>query len=461
ATVGTGGAWLVTRTDVPARRLWRILLPVPLVIPSFIGAFALIAAFAPGGLAERLIGVRVPGGLRGFGGAFLVLTLLTYPYVFLPVAARLQQLPPSLEEAARLLGRPPTRVFASVVLPQIRGAILAGALLTFLYAISDWGAVELLRYDTLTRVIFVSVLDPPTALALSLELGALAVAVVVLERMVTGGVRQVEGVRATRGLQISLGAWRPVATGGLAALLFAALIAPVGVLAFWSVRGLARGAARAGAVVTDPGQLLRPALNTVGISLATAAIAVAVVAPVAYLTVRHRSRAGQAVNAVIVAGFALPGLVIALALTFWTLGAPGPIATAYQTLHLLVAAYVIHFGAQALRAAEVTVASIPRRLDDAARALGAGRGRRLLTVELPLMTPGLLAGGGLVLLSTMKELPATLLLAPPGFDTLATRIWTSAEDAFLADASVASLLLIVLSGVVIWVLGVRRSEVLR
>jgi len=106
----------------------------------------------------------------------------------------------------------------------------------------------------------------------------------------------------------------------------------------------------------------------------------------------------------------------------------------------------------------VAVAAVPSRLDDAARTLGAGRLRRLRTVDLPLATPGLLAGAGLVLLSTMKELPATLLLAPPGFETLATRIWNATEDAFLADASLAALALLLLSGVLTWFLVVRRGD---
>src|SRR5918999_4517022 len=113
---------------------------------------------------------------------------------------------------------------------------------------------------------------------------------------------------------------------------------------------------------------------------------------------------------------------------------------------------------QALGAARVAGAPAPDRLDDAARILGAGPFRRLRTIDLPLASPGLLAGGGLVLLSVMKELPATLLLAPPGFETLATRIWNATEDAFLADASLAALLLLALSGVLTWFLVVRRGD---
>jgi iron(III) transport system permease protein len=187
-------------------------------------------------------------------------------------------------------------------------------------------------------------------------------------------------------------------------------------------------------------------------------VAVAVVLPVAYLSMRHRGRLGGAADALITGGFALPGIVIALALAFWTLNSPGAFGALYQTLPLLVGAYALHFGALALGPARVAVTSVPQRLDDAARTLGRGRVSRLMTVELPLMAPGLAAGAGLVLLSAMKELPVTLLLAPAGFPTLATRVWSAAEDAFWADASLAALVLVALSGVLTWLLVVRRER---
>ena len=460
AVLGTGAAWLVARTDLPGRRLWRVLLPLPLVIPSFLGAFALIAAFAPGGLADNVLGLDHLPQLRGLGGSFLVLTLLTYPYVYLPVAARLNQMPASLEEAARLFGRRPREVFREIVLPQLRSSILAGTLLVFLYTVSEFGAVQLLRYDTFTRAIFTAfkTQDQATAIALSLDLGILALLVVVLERA-TSRAPQRSGSRSLSGLQVALGRWRPLATAAVAGLLGFALLAPIAVLVYWAGRGLVSGTTTSSAVVADVGSLLVPALNTGRMSIAAAVVSTVAVLPVAYLSVRHRSRAGDAANAFVVAGFALPGLAIALALVFLTLRA-GPFAAYYQTTTLLVFAYAVHFGAQSLRAAEVAVASVPARLDDAARALGAGRVRRFLTVELPLMGPGLVAGAGLVLLSTMKELPATLLLSPPGFETLATRIWNATQEAFFADAAVAGLILILLSGVLTWTLVVRRSDAL-
>ena len=462
AVLGTALAWLVARTDLPGRRAARLLLPLPLVMPSFIAAFALLAAFAPGGLLEGLLeplGVDRLPAFEGFWGALYVLTLFTYPYVYLPVVARLGQLPASLEESARLLGRGPAAVFRTVVAPQAAGAVWAGTLLVFLYTISDFGAVQLLRYETLTSSIYASrVFDRAGALAQSLLLGVLAVAVVAAERSATRGARPGRLAAGARSLRVPLGRWRGPAVALVAGVVGLALVAPVGVLAFWAGRGLVAGSTRAGALVSDAGGLALPAVHTATMAVLSAILAVAAVLPVAYLTVRHASRLAGAANAVIVGGFALPGLVVALALAFWTLQAPWPLAALYQTQALLVFAYVVHFGSQALRAAQVAVAAVPSRLDDAARTLGAGRLRRLRTVELPLATPGLLAGAGLVLLSTMKELPATLLLAPPGFETLATRIWNATEDAFLADASLAALSLLALSGILTWFLVVRHGN---
>lgn len=461
AVVGTTAAWLVSRTDLPGRRTLRLLLPLPLVLPSFIGAFALIAAFARGGLLERLLGPLGVGELPevgGFAGAFTVLTLLTYPYVYLPVAARLRQLSPAMEESARLLGSGPVATFRTVVLPQTRAAIAAGGLLVFLYVVADFGAVQLLRYDTLTRAIYANrLVDPPVAAALSLALGVLAIVVVIGQRSVAGAVRS--DVRREGGaLLVGLGRWRGPALAFVGGLLTLALVAPVAVLGYWTVRGAAEGSSRPSSLIANPDRLVEPALNTSLASGLAAIVAVAVVLPVAFLTGRHRGRLGSAADALITGGFALPGIVIALALAFWTLNSPGAIGALYQTLPLLVGAYALHFGALALGPARIAVTGVPRALDDAARTLGRGRLSRLLSVDLPLMAPGLAAGAGLVLLSAMKELPVTLLLAPAGFPTLATRVWSAAEDAFWADASLAALVLVVLSGVLTWLLVVRRER---
>jgi len=455
ALLGTGLAWLVVRTDLPGRRVLRVLLVLPLVIPSFVGAFALQAAFASGGLVDRVLDLGVPPRIEGFWAAFGVLTLLSYPYVYLPVAARLAVLPPALEESARSLGRTPAEVFRTVVLPQTAGAVAAGSLLTFLYCVSEFGAVSLVRYDTLTlRIEATRLFDRETSITLSLLLGVVALAIVFAERALARRRAPIEAVGAgRRAYQARLGRWRVPAFAAVGAVLIVALVAPVAVLAEWAARGDGTRFGGTG----DAADLLGPVLNTVGVSMVTALVATFAVLPLAYLTVRHRSRVGGAVNALVVGGFALPGLVIALALVFWVLGTP-VVSGLYQSFPLLVFAYVVHFGAQAMRASQVAVSGLPKRLEDAARALGAGRWRRLRTIELPLIAPGLAAGAGLVLLATMKELPATLLLAPTGFETLATRIWSASESGLLARAGLTALVLVVLSAFLTWLLTIRRMD---
>jgi iron(III) transport system permease protein len=457
AVVGTGLAWLTMRTDLPLRRLWAVLAPLPLVFPSFVGAAALLAAVAPGGLFDELLpgdASRLPQ-VEGFVGAFVVLTLFTYPYVYLPVAARLASLPPSLEESARLLGRSPWAVFRTVVWPQTATATWAGALLVFLYTVSDFGAVAQLRYRTLTVAIFESRLFArDRALTMGLLLAIVALGIVVVERMVARRRLHIELARAKAPLRVPLGRWRWPALLAVGALLLNALLGPLSVLTFWVWRGFATNGQLEASHLRD---LAEPTVSSALLGVASAAITVALVLPVAYLTSRYRSRAGGAANAVVVGAFALPGLLVALALVFWTLETP-VVDRFYQTLPMLLAAYALHFGAQAMRASQVSVASVPRRLDDAARVLGARRARRLLTVELPLMVPGLLAGAGLVLLSTMKELPATLLLRPTTLETLALEIWDSREAAQWAETGLSALVLVALSGVLTWFLVVRRVE---
>jgi iron(III) transport system permease protein len=460
AAIGTGLAWLTTRTDLPGRRLWAVLGPLPLVFPSFVGALALLAAVAPGGLLDEPLGWIGIEATRpeGFWGAWLVLTLFTTPYVMLPVAARLTSLPPSLEESARLLGRSPAAVFRSVVLPQVSSAIGAGALLVFLYTVSDFGVVVLLRYETLTRAIYTNrLLDRDKSAALSLLLAVVALLVVAGERALARRRAPVEGARAGRPLHVPLGRWRWPALVAVVAWIGLALGGPLASLGLWAWRGLTgetSSLADGGGGLAD---LVEPALNSAGIGVVTAVVAVAVLLPLAYLATRHRAPVADAANGLVASGFALPGLVVALAVVFWGRQLPEAWGL-YQSFTILVFAYVVHLGAQSLRAAQVAVGSVPRRLDESARMLGATRPRRFATIDLPLMLPGLAAGGGLVLLSTMKELPITLLTAPLGFETLATRIWADAEAVFLAEAGLASLVLVALSGVLTWLLVVRRTE---
>ncbi|MCS5680407.1 MAG: ABC transporter permease subunit, partial [Acidimicrobiales bacterium] len=236
-----------------------------------------------------------------------------------------------------------------------------------------------------------------------------------------------------------------------------ALFAPAVSLADWGLFGWFRQRRGLAELRLDWGDVAGTTWSTVWVSMVTAVVAIAVVLPVAYLLARHRSRLGGIVNGVVVAGFAIPGLVVAISLIFWTLHA-SPFEFLIGTMPVLVFAYVVHFGALAVRTTQVAVSSVPRQMNDAARLLGAGRLRRFFTVDLPIMAPGLAAGAGLVMLSTMKELPATLLVSPIGFRTLVVQIWDAYEALYLAEMAILSLVLVAISALLTWFLVVRRSD---
>ena len=460
--LGTGLAWLTHRTDLPLRRLWRVLLPLPLVFPTFLGAAAFIRTLNPGGLANDLlsgVGVGTTPELRGFFGAWLVLMLLTYPYVYLPVAARLRQLPASLEESARLLGDSAFAAFWRISLPHAATAIGAGTLLVFLYTLSDFGAVQLMRYDTLTRAIATNHLaNPPVALALSLMLLILAAVVVLAERWVSR--RLPEGARGGSGTPstLRLGRWRPVAVGAVAVAVLASIGAPLVALLDWAIGGLTRTFGDGRPLAVDYSRVADATFSTLWVSVIAAIVSVAAVLPIAFLVGRYRSRAGWLAHAVVISTFALPGLLIALSMRFWTLRSDIAFTLFGDTIALLVFAYVVRFGSLAMGVSVVAVRSVPGRLHDSARLLGAGPVRRFFTVDMPLMGPALMAGAGLVLLSVMKELPISLLVSPLGFSTLATQIFGSFEDAFVAEAGLMGVVLVALSFVLAWFLVVRRQE---
>jgi iron(III) transport system permease protein len=455
--LGTSLAWLTTRTDLPFARFWRIVLPLPLVFPTFIGAAAFIRALNPGGLANDLlenVGIGETFELRGFVGAWLVLTVFTYPYVYLPVAARLRRLPGSLEENARVLGDTALQTFRRICLPQVASSIGAGTLLVFLYTISDFGAVQLMRYDTLTRSLYTNRLaSPPVALALSLVLLVLAAVVVTAERQVSKRLPDSAPARTNRTVVYRLGRWRWPSSAFVVLAGFFGVGAPLMALIDWAAGGL-----DGRSLTIDSEKVVEATLNTIQASVIAAVVAVAAVLPIAYLVGRYRSRSGAIANTIIISTFALPGLLIALSMRFFTLQSDFAFETFSDTMTLLTFAYVVRFGSLAMGVTLVAVRSVPDRLRDVSRTLGAGRARRFFTIDVPIMAPGLLAGAGLVLLSVMKELPITLLIAPIGFSTLATRIFGSFEDAFVAEAGIMALVLVALSFVLTWFLVIRRAD---
>ena len=285
---------------------------------------------------------------------------------------------------------------------------------------------------------------------MGLLLALLALVITIAERTVVRRLPPTAGIGARRALHVPLGRWRWPAVGAVVGVTVRALVAPITVFAWWIWRGTSSGAPRS--VSTD---LIGPALSSAQAGIVAAVVAVIVVLPLAMLTVRQRSRTAGVAGTLVVAGFALPGLVTAFAVGLAVRG-----TALYLTFPVLIAAYVLHFGGQALRAAQVRGRARCRAARRGGAACSAAsRWRRLTRVELPLMAPGLVAGGGLVLLSVLKELPITLLLHPDGMTpTLAQRIYATSEEALRVDTGLASLVLIGMSAVLTWLLVIRRME---
>lgn len=450
-------AWLTTRTDLPGRTIWALIAALPLVIPSYIYAYLFLSFLSPKGILQQwlepILGIERLPQLYGFWGAFIVLTLITYPYTFLTVRAALQQLDPALEEAAQSLGLSRRYVLLRVTLPNLRPALTAGGLLVALYCLRDFGAVTLMQYSTFTRVIYNRYqgfrLDEAASLALLLVV--ITGIILAFEGYSRGRAQyaRVSSGTARRRQRIELGRWKYPALLFTTFILLISLIMPFGVLLHWVVRGLrqdmmANIIGETQANTSSLLSLIEPATNSIFAALLAALLAMLLALPIAFLAVRQSNRLTRFFERLSYASFALPGIVVALAYVYVGINFARPL---YQTLPMLLGAYVVLFLPQAVGAARSSVLQIKPSLEEAGRSLG----RKPLTVfqriTIPLVRPGLTAGGLLVFLTVMKELPATLILSPLGFSTLSTAVWANISEAFFARAALPTLLLLLISSV--------------
>jgi iron(III) transport system permease protein len=443
-------AWLTSRTDLPGRAFWSTAAALPLVIPSYIGALVIVAAFGPRGMLQSALaplGVERLPSIYGFTGSWLTLTLFTYPYVYLTVRAALRNLDPSLEEAARCLGYGPWRTFVAVTLPQLRPAAAAGGVLTVLYTLGDFGVVTLFRYDAFTRAIYVqyrSALDRSSAALLAMLLVAISIAVLVVELRVRGNatIHRVGSGASRRGRPVALGRARVPAVLFCALIVGFALVLPMAILTAWLLRSLGAG--------TDFSGLGSAAIHSLTLGGWTALIATVCALPLAILLVRFPGSGARSVERLAFLGYALPGLVVALAFVAFGAGTPF-----YQTLAMLVAACMVRFLPEAISSTRSALLQVSPRLEEAARGLGRSQAGAVASVTVPLARSGILAGAALVLLTAMKELPATLLLSPTGWNTLAVEVWTAANDAAYGEAAAPALILIAAAAVPMLLLAPR------
>ena len=449
-------AWLTTRSDLPFRRAWVVLSALPLVIPSYVAGFIVIAALGPRGMLYKALdgplGIDSLPDIHGFAGALLTLTFLSFPYVVLTVRAAMLRIDPAMEESSRGLGHGGWKTFFFVTLPLLRPGIAAGGLLVALYTLSDFGAVSLLHYETFTWAIFVqydSALDRTLGAGLSLVLVVLALWVIALELVSRGRARfYSSSSSAIRPPTIvPLGRLKWPAVGFCTSITAVSLVAPMSVLGYWVARGISAG---------EPFNLVWEAIgNSIYVAALAATSAVVAALPIAALTVRYPGLLSGLLERLSYIGFALPGIAIALALVFFGARYAPPL---YQTTGLLLIAYLVLYLSPALGAVQTSLLQISPRLEEAARGLGNSPIRAFSSVTLPVARPGLLAAWALVFLLVMKELPATLILSPIGFTTLATSIWSAASEAFFARAALPALLLIAASAVPLTFLMLRERR---
>lgn len=422
AVIAVGAAWVVEHTNVPMRQVWRAAVVLPLAIPDFVAGYTW-SSLTP--------------AVHGLFGASLVMTLGLYPLAYLPVAAALRRADSSLYDVARSLGCGRLTALRRAVLPQIRPALLGGCLLVMLGLLAEYGAFEILRFQTFTTEIFTEFnlgIDTAAASALALVLVVLSLLAVGGELAATRSIgragRPSGGVRRYR-----LG-WGVVpAVFGLCALVGLGVGVPVSTLVYWLTQP-------PDLVGVHPIPLLGAAGYTFMYSALAAVVATVAAFPVAFLAVRHPGRLSHVLERLGFLVQGMPGLVIALALGFFAVRLLYPL---YQSPTMLVIAYSIMFFPMALVSLRGSLVQLPRRLTDTARSLGCSPLRAMMRVTVPLAAPGIAASFALVFLSAVTELTATLLLVPTGVQTLATAFWSYQSEIAYATASKYAALIVVIA----------------
>jgi iron(III) transport system permease protein len=433
AIIGTLAAWCVERTDLPGRRLWAVLVVVPFAIPDFVVSF---------GWASLTTWVQ------GFRGAVVVMTLAVYPLVYLPVAASLRAADPGQEEVARSLGVGRIRTFFLITVNQARGAVLGGCLLVSLVLLAEYGAFEILGYQTFTTEIFSEFqvsFNVPAASALALVLVLLSIVVLGGEAMARGRARVSRtGPQAQRLTQpLRLGKATAPVLAGFVALVGLALGVPIGSSVYWMFEGGAH--ALGGVTIVDA------AWHTALYSGVAALVATLMALPIALLAIRHPGHTGRVLERSTYLVLAMPGIVIAFALSYFTERYADDFL--YQSAPLLILAYAILFFPLALVGVRASVARAPVSLEEVARSLGQRRLAVLWRVTLPLIYPGLAAAFCLVFLAAVTELTATLILVPTGVQTLSTQFWAYQQNLSYGQAAPFALMIIAIAAVPSYVLG--------
>jgi len=455
--IGTGCAWLVSSCDFPGRSVLHWALLLPLAMPTYIVAFAYLDLLHPIGPVQGAIRwalgyaspreFRLPD-LRSLPGAIFVLGFVLYPYVYLTARAMFMTQPAHLLEAARTLGATRSGAFFRVALPLARPALAVGLALALLETLNDIGASEFLGVNTLTVAVYTTWITRSDLAGAAQIAGVMLLAVVGLLLLERHGRRHqrfgsVQRMRAMQPHRLrGAAAW--AATACASAPVAIGFAAPALYLLWEAGKRLQSGAGVSAALVASLGNTLALAS---GVTVATLAAGLVVAWGARALRAGAGWRPGVGAARVSVLGYAVPGTVLAIGLLTPALALDNAIADALGLRHLplmgagivLVVACSIRFLAMPVGGIEAGLARIPPALEQAARLLGETTGGTLRRVHLPLLAPALATSALLVFVDAMKELPATLLLRPPNFDTLATWLYAEAARGTYEEGAVAAL----------------------
>ena len=431
AVLATALAWLTERTDLPFARTWSWLMVAPLAVPAFVQGYAWISL--------------VPG-LHGLGAAVLVSTLTYFPFLYLPIAATLRRLDPAWEDAAASMGLSPVQVTWRVVLPQLRLALLGGALLTGLHFLAEFGLFAMIRFDTFTTAImdqFQSTFNGPAANMLGAVLVLCCLGLLGLESAARGHGRYARlGSGAPRRRRPTrLGRWMPLALALPLLTALLALGAPTATLARWLAAG--------GSAVWRWPEILPALGQTALLAAAGGALTVLAAFPIAWLALRRAAAWPRTIETLNLVAGALPGIVTALALVTIAVRVANPL---YQTAFTILLAYALMFLPRAILGLRASLAQVPPELEHAAASLGRPPLRALAAVTIRLAAPGIAAAAALVALGIGTELTATHMLAPIGVQTLATAFWAYSGEIDYAAAAPYAVLMILLSSPLTWLL---------
>lgn len=476
AVIGTACAWLVVMCRFPGRRVFEWALLLPLAVPTYVIAYAYTDFLQFSGPLQSILrewfgweyGDYYFPDIRSLGGASLLITLVLYPYVYLLARASFMEQSVGALDVGRTLGLGPWKMFRRIALPLARPAIIGGVSLVLMETLNEFGAVQFFGVDTFTTGIYrtwFGLGEPVAAAQLAACLLLFVMAIVLLERASRGGKKYHASARYQALPEFRLHSWRAV-------LAFTACFLPI-LIGFLVPASLLLEMAITTGDTLFGTRFLGFAFNSLFLAASGASVAVLLAVILSYGARLNSSSWVRGANRVAAMGYAIPGSVVAVGIMI-------PLAWMDQTLNLflrdnygfiiglvfsgsafvLIYAYTVRFLAVSFNTIEASLGKVTPSMDAAARTLGQTAGGTLRKVHTPIMRSSLLAAGILVFVDIMKELPATIILRPFNFDTLAVRAYSLASDERLAESATASLSIVIVGilPVVLLSLAMRNSR---